>query len=150
MYQKRIKFVRERIGLTKREVANQLNINESHYNHLESETEIIPLKHLVNLCNILNISLDYAFELTEEKQYKKVNKELNMIKVGERLKEFRKSEKLTQEKLAEKLNVAKSIISKYEKGEFLISTHALYTICEKYKISADYLLGRIDSPKNLK
>ena len=61
-----------------------------------------------------------------------------------------KENNLTQDKLAQKLNIARTIISKYEKGEFLIATHTLYTICKKYHISADYLLGRIDNPKYLK
>ena len=36
-----------------------------------------------------------------------------------------------------------------EKGKYLISIPFLYTICKKYNISADYLLGKIDNPKYL-
>ena len=43
------------------------------------------------------------------------------------------------------------IIEEYKKNncEFLIATPFLYTICKKYNISADYLLGKIDNPKYL-
>ena len=43
-----------------------------------------------------------------------------------------------------------SMSDPYEKGKTLILTSFLYTICKKYNISADYLLGKIDEPKYLK
>ena len=67
-----------------------------------------------------------------------------------RLKDFRKENKLTQEKLAEILNIGKGTIAEYERGNYIISTTSLYTICKNYNISADYLLGKIDNPKYLK
>ena len=77
---------------------------------------------------------------------------LNIVKykMGERLKEFRKNNKLTQSKLAVILNTTQSVIADYERGRYLIATPFLYTICKKYNISADYLLGKIDNPKYLK
>ena len=42
-----------------------------------------------------------------------------------------------------------STISKIENGHNIIATPFLYQICKKYNISADYLLGKIDSPKYL-
>ena len=47
------------------------------------------------------------------------------------------------------LNTVHPVISNYESGKFLIATPFLYTICKKYNISADYLLGKIDNPKYL-
>ena len=54
----------------------------------------------------------------------------------------RKLFKITQEKLAKDINVARTILSEYENGNFLISIHALFAIAKKYNISADYILGR--------
>ena len=79
----------------------------------------------------------------------KIKKEINPEKCSIRLKELRKEKKLTQVKLAQSLNTSHSVISSYEKGKTLILTSFLYTICKKYNISADYLLGKIDSPKYL-
>ena len=62
---------------------------------------------------------------------------------------FRKSQKLTQVKLASILNTVQPVIANYEKGKNLIATPFLYTICKKYNISADYLLGKIDEPINI-
>ena len=66
---------------------------------------------------------------------------------GTRLKEFRKENKITQDKLASILNTNQSVIANYERGRTIIATPFLYTICKKYNISADYLLGKINTPK---
>lgn len=57
---------------------------------------------------------------------------------------------LSQIKLANILNTTHSMISDYENTKKLIATPFLYTICKKYNISADYLLGKIDTLKYLK
>ena len=48
------------------------------------------------------------------------------------------------------LHYSHFVISEYENKNRLISTSYFYSICKKYHISADYLLGKIDNPKYLK
>ena len=144
-----LRKIRERIGISQRTLADLLNIKNTTYSHYETEGTIIPLKHLVTLCNYFNVSLDYIFNFTNIENYSNSKKELDLNLASTRLKEFRKENNLTQKDLANKLNVARTIITEYEKAHYLISLHALYTICKTYKISADYLLGRIDNPKYL-
>ena len=95
------------------------------------------------------MSIDYLLGLTDIKQYKNVLK-ADKIVAGIRLKEFRKEKKLTQVKLASILNTAFSSIAFNEKGRNYIATPFLYTICSKYHISSDYLLGKTKEPKYLK
>ena len=140
----RLKELRLDNELLQKDLAKILNISEITYTHYESEYYIMPLKYLIILCDYFNASLDYIFSFTNEKNYNNIiaNYNLNNIKV--RLKEFRKENKITQKKLAEMLNTTFSTISSYECGINIISTNYLYTICQKYNISADYLLGRTD------
>ena len=70
---------------------------------------------------------------------------MNKMKI--RLKDLRKKENITQEKLSKELNMARSALANYERGRTVIATPFLYTICKKYHISADYLLGKIDEIK---
>ena len=144
MYKNRVRYLREINNVTQKDVANYLNIEASHYGHLEIEYEIMPLKHLNNLCNYFNVSLDYIFEFTDIMQHEKNNKEIDKLEAGKRLKEFRKINKLTQVKLASILKTVHSVITNYENGKNLISTAFLYTICSKYNISADYLVAKIN------
>lgn len=144
-----IKKLREDQNKTQQEIASILGIARQTYNHYEIQDSIIPLKHLNNLANYYNVSIDYIFELTKQRKYSNFKKEININLSKERLKAFRKEQKLTQVKLANILNTFHTVIVDYEHGKNLIATPFLYTICKKYKISADYLLGKINDPKYL-
>lgn len=142
--------LREKNELKQYEVANILNIYKGLYNQYETEYEIIPIKHLNTLCNYFHVSFDYLFNLTDQVNYENALENIDSIKAGTRLKNWRKENKLTQEKLASMLNMARSALANYERGRNIIATPFLYTICTKYKVSADYLLGKIDELVDLK
>ena len=149
LYSDNLKFLCERNGNSYTQLAKILNISKSRFSLYINEKEIIPLTYLNTLCDYFEVSLDFIFNFTKTNLYKNSQKEINKLEVGKRLKEFRKENKLTQEKLASILNTVHPVISNYESGKFLIATPFLYTICKKYNISADYLLGKIDNPKYL-
>ncbi len=144
IYGNRIEDLRDEFEIKQRELADYLGISRSLLGRYENEYAIIPIKHLNSIANYFNVSLDYIFNFTDKRNYINFKKDIDKIEVGKRLKEFRKSHKLTQVLLAEELNTVHPVIVNYEKGKNLISTSFLYILCKKYKISADYLLGRID------
>ena len=144
MYTDKLKFLRERKNLNITQVAKILGIDRSQYGHYENNYITIPIKHFIKLCDYYNVSLNYVLNLNDIVQYKNINKNIDKNLSGNRLKEFRKVNKITQEKLAKFLNTNKSVICRYENGTNLISFPFLCMICEKYQISADYLLGRIN------
>ncbi len=148
MYSK-LKDLRLDKDLLQKDLSTILNIDNGTYARYENEYYIMPLKHLIKVCDYFDVSLDYIFDFSDDKCYKNINKEIDNYVVGNRLKEFRKENKLTQTKLGNILNTTKTVICGYEKGRYLIATPFLYTICKKYNISADYLLGRVDEPKYL-
>ena len=149
LYKKRLIDLKEKYNLKQYEIAKILKLAPSTYNNYELEYEIIPIKHLNTLCLYFNISFDYIFDFTNNMNYKLFKNEINNELSAKRLKEFRQKHKLNQISLATFLNVSQSTISKIENGHIIIATPFLYQICKKYNISADYLLGKIDSPKYL-
>ena len=150
MYNKRLKELRESNNLDLQDLSTLLNFEKDTYGKYEREYIIIPIKHLNTLCNYFDVSIDYIFGFTNKTNYNNYQKEIDTKKVSNRLKEFRKDNNLTQEKLAKLLNVVKGTIGNYESARALIATPFLYTICKKYNISADYILGKVDEPKYLK
>lgn len=148
-FSNKIKDLREEKNISQKEFAKILNLDNTLYNKYENNYTIIPLKYLIKISNYFSVSIDYIFGFTNSKNYKNQKTENNYDLVGTRIKEFRKENKLTQKKLAEILNTTQSVIAGYESQRYLIATQFLYTICKKYHISADYLLGKIDSPKYL-
>ncbi|MCM1053639.1 MAG: helix-turn-helix domain-containing protein [Ruminococcus sp.] len=149
IYKERLKELREKYGLKQTELCKILNVDNSALSHYENEDIIIPTKHLITLCNYYNVSIDYILGFNDILNYNNISNENKTIS-GQRLKEFRKENKLTQNKLATILNAGQPTIANYENGTYLIALPFLYTICKKYNISADYLLGKTDAPKYLK
>lgn len=146
MYKNRIKELRTLELISQTALGAIINISQNTFSEYENEYKIIPLNHLNQLCNYFNVSLDYIFELTNTKKYKSSYKEINLELSSKRLKELRKKNKLTQTKLSEILNCSYGTIAGYESGRYVIATPFLYTICKKYNVSADYLLGKTDNP----
>ncbi len=136
----RLREIRETLDLTQREMAEKLKVSKSTYGRWETGEKIIPLKHLVNLCNLTNITLDYSLGFSNEKK-KTVKIVFDMNSVATKIKEIRKKNNLTQEQLANEINVARTVISNYEHNRFPIQTAFVIDICRKYNISADWLLS---------
>ena len=149
-YKERLKEVRELKEVKQSDIAKYLGVSNKTYSAYEIEYEIVPSKHLVKVIDYFNISIDYLFGFTNQKQYDNYILGIDKKIAGQKLKEIRKEQKLTQQKLATILNTTQSVIADYEKGRYLIATPFLYTICKKYHISADYLIGKIKEPKYLK
>lgn len=143
-----IKNIRISANKSQDEVAKLLEVSRSTYSMWETNHDIFPLKRLLLFCKIFDVSLDFVFDFSNEKY--NILCLYDKDKSIKRLKEFRKENKLTQVKLAELLNTVHPVIVNYENGKHMIATPFLYDICKLYKISADYLLGRIDEPKYIK
>lgn len=148
-YGEKIALLRKDADIKQIEMAEKLDIKRNLYCMYEKEYQTIPIKYLIQIADIFNVSIDFLFGFNDYKHYSD-KQIIDNRKAGLRLQEFRKHQKLSQEKLANILNTSRSIISDFEKGKRLISTAYLYDICGKYNISADYLLGRTDNPKYLK
>lgn len=134
--------IREDLNLRQKDIADILGITQQSYSLWENGSKVIPLKHLNNLCNYYNLSMDYVIGLSSIKYYNITNKEIDKILIGERLRKIRKDKNITQEELASILNTTHSTISAYESGKTTILTAFAYEICKRYNISMDYLCGR--------
>ncbi len=150
MYRDRLEELRENNNLKMREVSKILNLSIDAYGQYEREYYVFPIKHLNTVCNYFDVSLDYIFSFTDDKQYFNSKKDIDKILSGKRIRELRRELKYSQSMFADIMNSSYGTIAGYEKGRYIIATPFLYTICKKYGISADYLLGKIDEPKSYK
>ena len=133
---KRIYDLREAHDLFQREIAKILHVSQQTYSVWESGKVIIPLKHLHDLANYYQVSIDYILGLSNDKS-KVLGLPLNKNIIGKNLKDFRKKYNLTLRDLAKVLNTTSSTISAYETGKTLILTAFLYQIAINYNISID-------------
>ncbi len=150
MYSEKLIEIRESYNLYQKDLEPILNINRSVIGRYEREADVFPIEHLNTLCNYYNTSFDYIFSFSDKFDYVNSRLNIDLELSGRRLKQLRRDNNLTQQNFGELCGVDGSMISNYENGKYPISTVYLYGICDKYKISADYLLGKIDYPKSFK
>ena len=141
----RLFFLREEKDLTQEEMGIIVGTKNFSINKWEKGKETIPLKKLNIYSNYFNVSMDYILKLTDNKEEKTKNIELDKRKVGNNIKNIRKKNNLTQRQLADVLNTTHSAIWAYESGRTLIQTSFAYQICVKYNISMDWLCGRTNN-----
>lgn len=142
MYENKLRYIREKLDMTQKELGIVFDVDASTYRGWESGRTIIPLKHLIKFSNLYGYSIDYLLGLTNKNiRYKPITK-IDKEDIGKRLKTLRKKLHLTQDIIAKECMINQTTYSNYEKGYFLISTISLYAICKIHKISMDVLLGR--------
>lgn len=64
-----------------------------------------------------------------------------------RIRDLREDNDLTQQKVAEFLGTSQTMYARYERGANELPLHHLLSLCELYKVSADYILGLSDNPR---
>ena len=67
-----------------------------------------------------------------------------------RIKDLREDKGLSQQEIAKIIKTTQQQYSKIEMGKSDISGEKLMLLAEFYNVSADYLLGLIDTPRKLK
>ncbi len=68
----------------------------------------------------------------------------------ERLKSVREDHDLTQTDIASLLKTTRQQVSKWETGVQMMGVDKYVALAKYYNISADYLLGLIDTPRKLR
>lgn len=150
MNTEKLKYYREKNEYTMQELANIIGVTKSSYSLWEENIEQIPLERLICICDLFNISIDYIINNTSTTHYEKTTKGLDKTILANNIKNLRKELKYSQQKFASILNVGRTTIINYEQGNTTPQLHHIIFLSQKYNISADYLLGKTDTPKYLK
>lgn len=75
IFSARLKFLRERIGMTQADLANKLGVSQSYYNRFEKGTSEPNLETLVKLPSILHESIEFLLGLKpfDRKSYRLIS-----------------------------------------------------------------------------
>lgn len=142
MINNNLKFCRESLEMTQKELGYVFGVAESTVSGWENNNDIMPLTKLVKFCDLYGFSLNYVTGLTRTNYtYSKINK-LDRNKIGNNLKKIRNDLNLTQSKIAKECMISQTTYSNYELGIRLITTLSLYTLCKKHNLSMDEIIGR--------
>ncbi|MBO5440056.1 MAG: helix-turn-helix transcriptional regulator [Clostridia bacterium] len=70
------------------------------------------------------------------------------MKYIRRIRDLREDSEKTQQEIADILGTSQTMYARYERGANELPIHHLIKLCELYNVSADYILGLSDCPKN--
>lgn len=139
---KRLKDIREDNDINQTKMAEILNVKRSTYSLWELGINIIPLKNLCDFADYFNYSIDYVLGLTNIKRSPNLIKGLDLIKLGQNIKDLRIKKELSQENIADMIGVTQACIARYEKGIICISTANLYKLSIEFEVSLSRLCGK--------
>ena len=140
MFENNLKFCRETLELTQKELGTTFGVSRKTISGWENNNDIIPLPQLIKFCNIYNFSVDYVMGLTRKNVQYNSKIVINQKELGLTLRNIRKKLHLTQIDISNECAISNTTYSNYELGITLISTMSLYTICKNHKLSADEIL----------
>lgn len=143
LYENRLEELKEEFNYKSKDIAKYLKVNKSTYSEWEHNRIPIPTRRLIQFANFYKINIDYILKLTDKRI--NINKEtkLDLKLIGERIKETRNKLNLSLRALGEKINCSFSAIASYERGEKLINSDILISLCKISSTSIDWILGRI-------
>ncbi len=110
---KRLKTIRKKQGLTQEKLSEMLGISQKHYSEVERGITGLSVRHLIQLSDILNISLDYLLKGslpidTENLELKNTHIQINQLLYS--------SSEYTRNQMINILNII-SNIAEYEKSD---------------------------------
>lgn len=142
MYDNNLKFCRESLDMTQKELGYVFGLAESTISGWENNNDTIPLTKLIRFCNLYDFSIDFVLGITRKNiLYDKIPK-IDKKNIGCSLKKIRKELNMTQKQIADECSISQTTYSNYELGITLITTLTLYTICKKHNLSIDQFLDR--------
>jgi transcriptional regulator with XRE-family HTH domain len=140
MMDNNLKYAREELEMTQEELGLVFGVTGTTVAGWENNHDTIPLLKLIKYSNTYGYSLDYLTGLTrynvKHDKFSKVDKKI----IGKKLKEIRTRLNLTQQEIADECAITQPTYSGYEKGNYLVTSLVLYTICYKHKLSMDSFL----------
>ena len=142
MNENRLEGLREEYDYKAKDVAKALNVATSTYSEWENNKTQIPTKRIIQLANYFNINIDYMLNISNQKTKITINSDIDLNEIGNHLKEVRKNLDLSLRELGNKTNSSFSSLASYERGEHLIQSDVLISICKMNNISIDWIVGR--------
>ena len=146
MINNNLKYCREELEMTQQELGYVFGVSKNTVSGWENAHDTMPFNKLIRFCNLYDFSMDFVVGFTRKNtKYDKIKTDKK--KIGSKLKEIRNELNLSQQQLADDRKISQTTYSTYETGRYLINTITIYTICKKYNISMDYLVGRTNNKK---
>ena len=141
MIPNRLEGLKEEKNLKSKDIAKNFGVAPSTYSEWEHNKIPIPTKRIIELANYYEVNIDYMLNLSNKRK-KIISNNLDYQLIGKRIKSVRDSLGMNLRDFGKYLNYSYSSLASYERGEHLIQSEPLISLCKTNHISIDWLLGR--------
>lgn len=149
----KIKFYREKLNMSKSELARQIGVSPSYITMLENGDKSNPsMEILLKISKVLNIDItelsyidDSIYKILSDYRAKEINE---LSDIGDNIKKYRKLAHMTQVELAQKINKSESTIRKYEANNVKPNFSVLDDIANVLGCTRIDLVNNTDIPVN--
>ena len=125
MMNNNIKFCREELEMTQKELGNVFGVSFKTVAGWENSHDTMPLTKLVKFCNLYKFSIDYVTGLSKINNYVELDK-LDRIKIGNKLKRIRQKLGLTQETIASECMISQATYQTSHHSKIFVYHFHLY------------------------
>lgn len=140
--------LRERANVDAKYVYENINVTNDIYSKWENNKRKVPLKYIIDICNLFEIKLDYLLNLSDNIEISKIKYSSDKKKIGNKLKEIRTDLSLSLREESKLTDISFNALSRYERGIRLISTDALTKISIKTGYDVNWILSEKESTKS--
>lgn len=141
IFQKRFKDIIEESDYKRTELVKLIPISQSTLSNALSYGIIPSVKTLIRVADFFNISISYLLGKTNEEDFEKSS---TASTFHNRFESLCLEINVTHYKVATDCLFDKSSISKWFSKSFIPELEILELLCDYFKVSIDYLLGRTD------
>jgi len=113
MLNNNLKFCREEIGLTQKELGEVFDLHYTTISGWETGKDNMPLDKLIKFSNMYNFSIDYIVGLDRKNKKNKEPIIIDQKLLGNKLKKIRKELHLTQADISRECGIAQTTYSNY-------------------------------------
>lgn len=144
--------LRERANVDAKYVYESINVTNDVYSKWENNKRKVPLKYIIDICNLFEIKLDYLLNLSDNIEISKIKYSKDKKQIGNKLKEIRTSLSMSLRQESKLTDISFNALSRYERGVRLISSDALTKIAIKTGYDVNLIMSDKEkiSSKNMK
>ena len=106
--------LRERANVDAKYVYENIKVTNDIYSKWENNKRKVPLKYIIDICNLFEIKLDYLLNLSDKIEISKIKYSSDKKKIGDKLKEIRTDLSLSLREESKLTDISFNALSRYE------------------------------------
>ena len=143
MHYKKLREVREDFDMSRKQVAQILEITSQQYQLYESGKREMPTHLFIKLAEYYEVTTDYLVGRSNDDYSDYVSeKQKTLSYYYQKIRDIREDKDLYQHQVSDLLGITRQQYQLYESGKREMPMHLFIKLADYYEVTIDYLVGR--------